>query len=233
MLGDEILAVPTPHKPPLPPDDGTPLGGPLGYRYCSTCNIFRPPRSKHCNSCNVCVSKFDHHCPWVGNCIGERNHKHFFTFLVSVSCLSAVVVYCCSYLLIRQYLALAKIPSDGVNGGNAHHRVWEDVKEAIFSMPTVVFMGLFCLLCAWSLVGLCCFHAVIISVAQTTNERVRGVYQYRRFTNTSDGGCFRNWRHAFCSPKPPSLLPNFHEMVIVEKGRDDDDCELIASFVTV
>jgi DHHC palmitoyltransferase len=59
-----IPSISSPTKPPIP-NDGIPLGGPVGYRYCGTCNIFRPPRSKHCNSCNCCVSMFDHHCTYI------------------------------------------------------------------------------------------------------------------------------------------------------------------------
>jgi palmitoyltransferase ZDHHC9/14/18 len=59
-----IPSISSPTKPPIP-NDGIPLGGPVGYRYCGTCNIFRPPRRKHCNSCNCCVSMFDHHCTYI------------------------------------------------------------------------------------------------------------------------------------------------------------------------
>jgi palmitoyltransferase ZDHHC9/14/18 len=203
-----------------------PLGGPLGYRYCSTCNIFRPPRSKHCNSCNVCVDHFDHHCPWVGNCIGARNHRYFFLFLVSISCLTILVTAAAIRLLLAAYQETAVADSPGIGpvmllnytdiasvteyGERTSHRFW----KAILSMPVTVVFGTFTFLCAWSLVSLLCFHAMIITVAQTTNERVRGVYRFSA-VNTADQGCCRNWYSALCAKRPASRLPSdFSQMIV-------------------
>ena len=79
------------YKPTLP--TGASTVGPYGYKYCDSCNIYRPPRSKHCNSCQNCVEVFDHHCPWTGNCIAKRNYRFFckFTFGLTVYCLVCMV----------------------------------------------------------------------------------------------------------------------------------------------
>jgi len=47
-------------------------------RYCPTCWIHKPYRSKHCKHCNRCVIKMDHHCPFTGNCVGANNLKLFY-----------------------------------------------------------------------------------------------------------------------------------------------------------
>lgn len=39
----------------LPAGASTIAGDPLSWKYCPTCNIFRPPRSKHCRYCQNCV----------------------------------------------------------------------------------------------------------------------------------------------------------------------------------
>lgn len=216
------------------------IGGPLGYRYCSTCNIFRPPRAKHCNSCNVCVSKFDHHCPWMGNCIGSRNHRYFFGFLVCVTSLTIVVTLTCIRIFVQTFrdLELGVLdPSTGaaMAAGDADHHTGgaEDrqphppsasfmVYECIKSEPTAVFLCFFTLLCAWSLASLTCFHGLIITVGQTTNERVRGVYE--AMENPADRGCVRNWFEALCSEIPQSRIPrDFSAIVDCRKARAERD----------
>jgi len=245
--------VSSPIRQPPPPDSipnggPIPLGGPLGYRYCSTCNIHRPPRSKHCNSCNCCVSKFDHHCPWLGTCIGERNHRTFFLFLISVSVMTLVITGSCLRVLGESYHeSVMERERNGAEekdyNGDADGAFWIPYSEyhphinnmtntqpfhyqlafrTISNLPIEVAFGLFSLLCAWSLTSLTCFHALIITLAQTTNERVRGVYQYGGIENPSDEGCCRNWRGVFLKKTPRSKLPkDFSGMVTVPVGSGD------------
>jgi len=210
-----IPPVSSPVKAPVP--ERVPLGGPLGYRYCSTCNIFRPPRSKHCNSCNVCVSKFDHHCPWVGNCIGERNHRFFFVFLVAISGMTMLTTLCALEVLLEAFGTTPSVimSEDGTTGMELSplQRLWTAVLAEKFTFA----FGSFTLLCAWSLTSLLCFHGMIISVAQTTNERVRGVYRLGQLENEADKGCCMNWYAATCHPCPVSRLPtDMSEQVIAD-----------------
>jgi len=47
-------------------------------RYCATCWVYKPYRSKHCRDCGSCVLKQDHHCPFTGNCVAVNNLHWFY-----------------------------------------------------------------------------------------------------------------------------------------------------------
>lgn len=94
--------------------------------------------------------------------------------------------------------------------------------QAMLSMPVTVLLGTFTLLSTYTLLSLLLYHAVIISVAQTTNERVRGVYRYGTASNTADEGCVRNWYAACCAPVPPSRLPPDFSAVVRVDRRDHE-----------
>ena len=49
-------------------------------RWCSTCEIWRPDRSRHCREKDRCVLKLDHFCPWVGGIVSEHSMKYFILF---------------------------------------------------------------------------------------------------------------------------------------------------------
>jgi hypothetical protein len=100
-------------------------------------------------------------------------------------------------------------------------REWEDAARLLWTvmreLPVTVVFGLFTALCAWSLVSLLLYHMRIISMAQTTNERVRGVY-LNHAENPLDRGCIHNWRHccahSLCTTIPSRLPRDFSELVV-------------------
>lgn len=163
----------------------------VSLRWCSTCEIYRPPRSKHCAFCNNCVLKFDHHCPWVSNCIGIRNYKYFVCFVISTFLLALYVFGIVLLIAVRLGQQLASFDLVRFVGDLA--------ASEPFVLALLVFTG--CVLCP--LGNLVAFHCYLIVTNTTTNEEITALYTGR---NPFSLGMVRNCKQFLCMPHEPTLV---------------------------
>ncbi|XP_021958274.1 uncharacterized protein LOC110854184 isoform X3 [Folsomia candida] len=176
-------------RPPPRTKDVIVNGQTLKVKYCFTCKMFRPPRASHCGVCDNCVDRFDHHCPFLGNCIGKRNYRHFYAFVLSLSFLCVFVLSC----------ATAHLVLVSKERGNFLDALKESPTSAI--VVVISFFGM------WTVLGLAGFHTYLISVEQTTNEDIKGLFGRSAIKNPfSRGNIFLNCSFVLCGPLQPSLI---------------------------
>jgi DHHC palmitoyltransferase len=165
-----------------------------------------------------------HPGPWTGNCIGERNYHFFFSFVVSLSGLLILSVAMAIRVLIATFeetafndAQLKKNSTETFNplnytdlgsmaeyGEETANRFWSVFRN----QPLTCTFGAYLFLCTWTLLSLLWYHVVLISIAQTTNERVRDVYRHGAVVNAADKGCCRNWCNFLCQRhRPTSRIP--------------------------
>ncbi|KAM9307147.1 palmitoyltransferase ZDHHC18-B [Pholidichthys leucotaenia] len=161
-------------------------------KYCFTCKMFRPPRTSHCSLCDNCVERFDHHCPWVGNCVGKRNYRFFYTFIVSLSFLTAFIFGC-----VTTHLALRAQGGKGLVSA---------LQETISTAVELVI----CFFSVWSILGLSGFHTYLVASNLTTNEDIKGSWSGKSGEGVinpySHRNIFINCCSVLCAPMPPSLI---------------------------
>lgn len=163
----------------------------VNLRWCSICEIYRPPRSKHCAFCNNCVLRFDHHCPWVSNCVGLRNYRYFVGFVLSTFSLALYVFSIMLAVIVRNIHN-----SDRVGLGSVFWALGSAGRSAV---GLVLFTG--CVLCP--LGNLVVYHLYLISTNATTNEEITMPYNGQ---NPFDLGIKRNIKQFFCRPDEPTLV---------------------------
>jgi len=158
----------------------------IKQKFCMTCKVFRPPRSKHCSYCDNCVLRFDHHCAWLGNCIGLHNYRFFVCLIYSATIFLAQTIY-----------MIAWVFREGAHNTFGKHPTIGDWLAAIWLEKTQVALIIYCLFLLAAVLLLSVYHTIIVLQNLTTNEHVKNYYR----DNPFDFGPVLNCRQIFCHPE--------------------------------
>uniref|UniRef100_A0A7S4W2V5 Palmitoyltransferase n=1 Tax=Alexandrium monilatum TaxID=311494 RepID=A0A7S4W2V5_9DINO len=174
-------------------------GHPFKLKYCTTCNIYRPPRCVHCSVCENCIERFDHHCPWIGNCIGKRNYWLFYSFVSFTGAVNAAVLATSAAQLGLLTREIMNSDSE-IGGGDA-------LVKALGQEPLSATVVVYCTAIVWFTVGLCLYHNYLVCTNQTTYEQIKGAYSGDN--NPFHRGAAGNCQDILCSRVRPRYFNPF------------------------
>ncbi|ORX70402.1 zf-DHHC-domain-containing protein [Anaeromyces robustus] len=183
-----------PTKTYIPPMRNIIVNGRIvSQKFCSTCKIYRPPRSFHCSYCDNCVENCDHHCPWTANCIGKRNYRYFYAFISSATFL-CLAIFIISSIFIGNKFREKKLNYD-IDG----------FLTCMTQCPVPFILIAFVTLSLCFVGFLFVYHTYLICKNITTHENIKEIY----IPNTtrsyfSSGNAFKNILLVLFRPVPPS-----------------------------
>lgn len=189
-------------------------GHPFKLKYCTTCNIYRPPRCTHCSVCENCIERFDHHCPWIGNCIGRRNYWLFYSF---VSFTGSMNVFVMVTSVAHLTLLCVEYRLDGFSGGDS-------LVHALRQAPITAAVLIYAIVIIWFTVGLCMYHNYLVATNQTTYEQIKGIHNSGVFSAPSNPfhlGFAGNFFDIICGRVRPRYFNAHSGQLFWPKGASD------------
>ncbi|KZZ86672.1 Zinc finger, DHHC-type, palmitoyltransferase [Ascosphaera apis ARSEF 7405] len=163
----------------------------IPVKYCSTCDIWRPPRTYHCRVCDNCVETMDHHCVWLNNCVGRRNYRYFLSFVVT-----AILLACFLFGSCLAHCLLYK---------NQRHISF---RHAINEKRVPFALVIYAIVIGMYPVTLTSYHIYLMARGETTKEHLNAtrLAKQDRHRPYSQNSFWRNIVSVICRPKPPTYM---------------------------